>query len=121
MFYKVNKKQICGIDGNSNKKNTIEVIDATDQIISETLDLKEIISNINIEKEYIWNENVKNLVFPNSMELIDDCSEDPKVEDCKLKTAMYYYNSKDQNCNPFYFVGCGGMQFFKVTYVCETV
>ena len=109
---KVNKKQICGIDGNSNKDSTIEVIDATDQIISETLDLKEIISNINIEKEVIWNENSKNLVFPNSMELIDDCFEDPKVENCKLKTAMYYYNSKDQNCNPFYFVGCGGMQFF---------
>ena len=110
MFHKVNKKQICGIDGNSNKENTIEVIDATDQIISETVDLKEIISNINIEKENVLKENFKNLVFPKSMELIDDCSEE--VGDCKLKNAMYYYNSNDQNCNPFYFVGCGGMQFF---------
>lgn len=108
MFHKVNKKQICGIDGNSNKASTIEVIDATDQIISETIDLKEIISNINIEKEEILNENLKHLVFPKSMELIDECSEDPKVGDCKSKTAMYYYNPKDQNCIPFYFVGCGG-------------
>ena len=112
MFHKVNKKQICGNDGNSNKENTIEVIDATDQIISETLDLKEIISNTNIEKEDVLNENFKNLVFPKSMELIDDCSNHPKMGDCKLKTSMYYYNPKDQNCKPFYFEGCGGMQFF---------
>lgn len=117
MFHKVNKKQICGIDGNSNKENTIEVIDATDQIISETLNSKDTISNMNIEKEDTWNENSKNVVFPNSMELIDDCSEETQVGGCKLKNAMYYYSSKDQNCNPFYFVGCGGIQFF-LNYLC---
>ena len=112
MFHKVNKKQICGIDGNSNKDSTIEVIDATDQIMSETIDLEEKISNIDIEKEEILNGNLKHLVFPKSMEFIEDCSEETQVGGCKLKNAMYYYNSKDQNCNPFYFVGCGGMQFF---------